>query len=198
VPAVADTTPEQARELADLLLEEGVFIISPTDIWWAAVGTDDEVKLTGSTGSGSNTASNLGHAQAGKRQLSNSQSAAQMISKSARGSPNPGTAPSSSLAADPMTISPNCSTDLDDTALTASAVTGQPNSNGNACSGAAWLWPEPMHAPEVADGLDDKMRLLLQLRPVLQRVGIPLGVEVLHGQQHPVQASSICRCAELA
>eukprot|EP00775_Hariotina_reticulata_P004160 gene4160-4408_t len=194
VPAVTDTTPEQATALADLLMEEGVFIISPTDIWWAAVGTDDELKLVG--GSSSNNASNLGHVQAGKRQLSNSQSAAQMINKSARGSCNPAAATCCSTAPDPMTISPNCSTDLDDAVLTAGAMAGQASSNGNGCCAATGLWPEAFPAPDVADvanGLDDKMRLLLQLRPVLQRVGIPLGVEVLHGQQHPVQASSICR-----
>lgn len=199
VPAVADTTPEQATALADVMLEEGVFIISPTDIWWAAVGTDDELKLVGS--SSSNAASNLGHIQAGKRQLSNSQSAAQMINKSARGSCNPATATCCSTAPDPMTISPNCSTDLDDAALTAGAIAVQASSSGNGRCAATGLWPEALPAPDVADvanGLDDKMRLLLQLRPVLQRVGIPLGVEVLHGQQHPVQASSICRCAELA
>lgn len=190
-----------AAEVEDVL-EEGLFIITPTEVEWVVTHMTEDAHM---------------HEQAAAVAAGGGSTALDRLMGLAAAAP-PGAAAAGlpAIDSDPMQISPNPSLAPNEHCCSVGCAAGcDCSSNGGATVGSlspsapAAAGSSGANAATVAaaaDGAaaaggasmampppDGKLSLLLHLRGALQRVGVPLGVEVLEGLQQQVDAGRICK-----
>jgi hypothetical protein len=160
-----------AAELEDIY-EEGLFVITPNHIEWCITHMADDVHMDDAAAD----------AAADAMQMSPHASCEPCGMQIAAA-----TAPSGSCCGT-SGCSSN-STAMDGMSLSASAGAALMMASPAAAAAAAAV-PASITAA-AAPAPDGKLTLLMHLRASMGRVGVPLGVEVLHGTQHQVDTATI-------
>jgi hypothetical protein len=177
-----------AAELEDIY-EEGLFVITPNHIEWCITHMADDVHMDDVSADA---------AAAGGAELMQMSPHAGCEPCCMQEVPVPAPAPgngsccgssgcsSSSTAAGGMGMSPTAGIPM----LSQSPAATEAAAAAAGCAGG---FPAASDAAAVAaaPAPDGKLSLLMHLRASMGRVGVPLGVEVLHGMQHQVDTATI-------